>query len=69
MKFKYEELEKVVNRLTKHSQKGEIDIYIDSATKALVFSYNSNVDTQTKIYIYPSDLNIIPVIEEKLWLK
>lgn len=69
MKYKYEDLKSIIDKLDKHSQKGDIEIYIDVHTKALVFDYVSNVGTETVITTQVSENNAFVTISETKWLK
>ena len=69
MKYKYEDIERVMRQLERHSQKGDISISIDPHTRHLTFEYVSNVHTETTIEIQPSETNGFVTIREKTWLK
>lgn len=69
MKYKYEDLDRVMKQLARHSQKGDIEIHIDTHTKALTFDYVSNVHTDTTIEVQPTENNGFVTINEKKWLK
>lgn len=69
MKYKFEDLQRVMRQLDRHSQKGDITVHMDNHTKSLVFEYNSNVHTDTTIEISPSETNGFVTINEKKWLK
>lgn len=67
-RYKFEDLDKLMKKLLSHSKKGDIDISIDPRTGAIVVSYSSNLDTDTTIEIYPSELNKFVTIKEEKWL-
>lgn len=67
-KYKYEDLKKVMDKLEKHSQKGDVSISIDPRIGTLEISYTSNVDTQTVIEVFQSDLTKFVTIKEEKWL-
>lgn len=69
MKYKYEDLAKVLRQLERHSQKDDITVHIDTHTKALTFEYISNIHTDTTIQVQPTENNGFVTIEEKKWLK
>ena len=69
MKIKYEDLEKIFKKLSVHSQKGDIEVSIDGRTHALVFNYSSNLNTDTTLTAYPTELNKFVTINEEQWLK
>jgi hypothetical protein len=68
MKIKYDDLMKAMKKLEKHSKKGNIEISFDPMAIAVVVSYVSNIDTETTLTIYDSDLNKFVTINEKKWL-
>jgi hypothetical protein len=67
-KYKYEDLEKLMKKLAQHSKKGDIEISIEQRTGALSVNYVSNLETETVIQIYPSDINKFITIREEKWL-
>lgn len=69
MKYKFEDLQKVMKQLERHSQKGDILIHIDIHTRALTFEYVSNIHTDTTLEIQLSENNGFVTIREKQWLK
>ena len=69
MKYKYEDLKAIMEKMEKHSQKGDISVYFDHHNKALIFDYVSNVGTDTIISVKPSEINAFVTISEKKWLK
>lgn len=69
MRFKFDELEQVMAKLQKHSQRGDIEVVFDNHERALVFNYVSVKETETELRVYESDLGRFPTVMEKKWLK
>jgi hypothetical protein len=67
-RYKFEDLDKLMKKLTSHSKKGDVDVSVDPRIGSIVISYSSNVDTETTIEIYPSELNKFVTIKEEKWL-
>ncbi len=68
MKIKYSDLERIIAKLSKHSQKGDIVITVSVDRTTMRFEYVSNVGTDTEISAYDSELNKFVCINEKKWL-
>lgn len=68
MKVKYEDLEKILKKLSMHSQKGDIEVSIEPTTRSLRFEYMSNVGTETSLAVGESELNRFVTVTEKKWL-
>jgi hypothetical protein len=69
MKFKYEDLKRIMNQLDRHSQKGDIEITAHAHNGSISFEYSSNINTDTNITVFPSEINQFVTIQEKKWLR
>lgn len=69
MKYKYDDLKAIIDKMEKHSQKGDISVYLDAHNKSLIFDYVSNIGTDTMIIAQVAENNAFVTISERKWLK
>lgn len=69
LKIKFEDLKKIYEKLESHSQKGDLEIKIDTTTRSVSLEYMSNVGTETILHMGESDLNRFVTVTEKKWLE